>query len=56
MGKSFKEGYFDDEVGIRRADKNRKQKRQKVKDYLKNVGRRGIKEEFEFEFDDDNDN
>jgi hypothetical protein len=51
MGKTFREGYEDDNWGPRKITKSNKQKRQKINDYLRNIGRRGIKEE-EVEFDD----
>jgi hypothetical protein len=54
MSKTFKEGYYnDDNWGIKKVEKTNKQKRQKVNDYLRNIGRRGCKEE-EINFSDVN--
>jgi hypothetical protein len=49
MSKTFKEGYEDDNWTTKKVGKTNKQKRQKIKDYLKNIGRRGYEEEFDID-------
>lgn len=45
MSKTFKKGYFDrDNWGIKKVGKSNKQKRQKVKDYLRHIEKNGVDE------------
>lgn len=51
MSKTFREGYYEDDgLKIKKLNKTNKQKRQRVRDYLRQIELGGVAEEDE-EFD-----
>jgi len=58
MSKSFRESYYDgNDEGMKKIRKTSKQKRQRVKDYLRQIEHGGVPEEDEdFELEDETEN
>jgi hypothetical protein len=52
MGKTFREGYYEeDDLGNHKNNRNNKQTRHKVKDYLRNIDFEDLDEDEELDFE-----